>query len=113
MYVPPQLPMLYRPVFEALKAFGVPTVFLAWVLAQQAGWIGSEQTRAIHDHDTAARAAATARLELDRQRLEVDRLHAEALKLLREEMRKTSRVTRAICAEWGKLPDIRRACLEE
>ena len=116
VFIPPQVPFWFRPWVEMFKAFGLPTTLIAFYLLQNAGVIPSETQKVnemLRDHDVASRAASAARLDVDRQRLEIDRAHIEALNGLRQELRKNNRITRAMCAEWGKLPDIRKACLEE
>jgi hypothetical protein len=110
-YAPPAvaLPAFIQPWAAILNTFGLPVALVIFFLAQNAGYIPSEQRQivaVIQTHNTDMKTQTESQLLINKQL-------AGALERLAQETAESNRVVRAICASMGSQGDIRRACLGE
>jgi len=100
-------PMWLRPWVFILNFFGAPCMFVLILIAQDAGYIPSrsrDTVTALNAHTVQASAEASARIA-------ADQALAKALERLQAALDRNNRVVRVICADRGRDPDVRNACL--
>lgn len=102
-----RVPLWLQPWLIILNFAGAPLLFVAILVAQDAGWLPSrsrDTVQALNAHTVQASAEAA-------MRVAADQALAKALTELRTTIDRNNRVVRVICADRGRDPDVRNACL--